>query len=137
MYRRCCRARSRTASILSAEPERRPYCIWTAYQANRDALELVEGPLFISWPVDIEPSDLREGMTLGAPVAGRRRPAQRVQPAGPRPALRARLTRWSPRRPPRASLATIGPAISERSGRNAVEYSGLVCQTILSAFDGF
>ena len=28
------------------------------------ALELAEGPLFISWPVDIEPSDLREGMTL-------------------------------------------------------------------------
>jgi len=28
------------------------------------ALELAEGPLFISWPVDIEPSTLREGMTL-------------------------------------------------------------------------
>ena len=28
------------------------------------ALELAEGPLFISYPVDLEPSALREGMTL-------------------------------------------------------------------------
>jgi hypothetical protein len=28
------------------------------------ALELAEGPLFISYPVDVEPSDLRDGMTL-------------------------------------------------------------------------
>src|SRR5262249_51677050 len=28
------------------------------------AVELDEGPLFISWPVGIEPTDLREGMTL-------------------------------------------------------------------------
>src|SRR5713101_2505046 len=28
------------------------------------ALELAEGPFFISYPVGIEPSDLREGMTL-------------------------------------------------------------------------
>jgi hypothetical protein len=31
---------------------------------NVVALELAEGPLFISWPVGIEPSDFREGMTL-------------------------------------------------------------------------
>ena len=28
------------------------------------ALELDEGPLFVSYPVDIAPGDLREGMTL-------------------------------------------------------------------------
>ena len=28
------------------------------------ALELAEGPLFIAYPVDVESSDLREGMTL-------------------------------------------------------------------------
>jgi uncharacterized OB-fold protein len=28
------------------------------------ALELAEGPLFISYPVGVEPSELREGMTL-------------------------------------------------------------------------
>jgi hypothetical protein len=57
------------------------------------ALELAEGPLFVSWPLDIEPSDLREGHDAGAPVDGRHRPVRQVRPAGLRPAVQARLTR--------------------------------------------
>ena len=52
------------AKVLSWTTFRRSYFPEYPPPQTVVALELAEGPLFISWPVDVEPSDLREGMTL-------------------------------------------------------------------------
>ncbi len=55
---------SGTAKVLSWTTFRRGYFPEYPPPHTVLALELAEGPLFISYPVDIEPTDLREGMTL-------------------------------------------------------------------------
>ena len=57
-------ALSGVAKVLSWTTFRRGYFAEYPPPHTVVALELAEGPLFISWPVGIEPSDLREGMTL-------------------------------------------------------------------------
>jgi len=53
-----------TTKVLSWTTFRRGYFPEYAPPHTVLALELAEGPLFISWPVNIEPSGLRKGMTL-------------------------------------------------------------------------
>jgi uncharacterized OB-fold protein len=57
-------ALSGLAKVLSWTTFRRGYFPEYPPPHTVIALELAEGPPFIPWPVDIEPSDLREGMTL-------------------------------------------------------------------------
>jgi uncharacterized OB-fold protein len=57
-------ALSGTAKVLFWTTFRRGYFPEYPPPHTVIALELAEGPPFIPWPVDIEPSDLREGMTL-------------------------------------------------------------------------
>ncbi len=55
---------SGTAKVLSWTTFRRGYFAEYPPPHTVVALELEEGPLFISYPVDIETSELREGMML-------------------------------------------------------------------------
>jgi len=55
---------SGTAKVLSWTIFRRGYFAEYPPPHTVVALELEEGPLFISYPVDIETGELREGMTL-------------------------------------------------------------------------
>jgi len=74
-------------------------------------IELAEGPLFISWPVDIEPSDLREGMTLELRWTDATDRFGEYKSTGLRHALRARLTR---------SALHIGPSTLVPTPRGAL-----------------
>src|SRR5262249_17242753 len=55
---------SGAAKVLSWTTFRRGYFPEYPPPHTVVALELAEGPLFISYPVDVGPTDLREGMTL-------------------------------------------------------------------------
>ena len=57
-------ALSGTATVLSWTTFRRGYFPEYPPPHTIVALELAEGPLFISYPVDLDPASLREGMTL-------------------------------------------------------------------------
>ena len=61
------------------------------------ALELAEGPLFISSPVGLQPDGAARGDDAGGPVGGWVRPVRGLQLAGVRPVRRGRLKSAAPR----------------------------------------